>query len=138
MKTVGTDGRTYIINPSRDSKEIDDNCRSKLHLKARSVIKKCLPYNSCYEEVLLLGCRGPGGPLTADFLIPEIPMIIEVHGEQHYKFSEFFHKTKKDFKEHILRDEIKKDWAELNNIIFVELPFDKQKEWKKIINGHIN
>lgn len=138
MKTIGTDGKNYIINPSRDSKEIDDENRSALHIRARSIIKKCMPYNKCYEEVILTGCIGPGGSLTADFFIPDIPMLIEVHGQQHYKFSKFFHGSEKEFQNSLLRDKIKQDWAHQNDIVYITLPYNKEKEWIKIINDNLS
>lgn len=137
MKTIGTNGRIHIINPERESREIDDENISELHKKARALLKECLPYSKIYEEVTLLGCRGPGGDLRADFLIPEHPIIVEVHGEQHYKFSKFYHKTKEEFDLYLQKDKIKKEWAELNSIIYIELPYYSLKEWKKIINGHL-
>lgn len=137
MKTIGTDGKEYIINPTRESRDTDELKVSKLHKHAREIIKKCLPYSNAYEEVTLLGCRGLGGNLVADFFLPSIPMIIEVHGEQHYKFSKFFHGSESEFKKYVINDEIKKDWAELNNIVYIELPFNKIKEWKSIINEHL-
>ncbi|NCV19550.1 MAG: hypothetical protein EBW42_12500 [Rhodobacterales bacterium] len=37
--------------------------------------------------------------------------IIEVHGEQHYEFSAFFHGTKLNFIKHKKRDKDKKQWC---------------------------
>jgi hypothetical protein len=74
-----------------------------------------------------------GTGLIADFFIPDLSILIEVHGEQHYKFVKRFHKTKAGFKKSQLRDQKKKDWCELNDIIFIELPFDKVDDWPNII-----
>ena len=42
-------------------------------------------------------------------------MAIEVHGQQHYEYSPFFHKTKAGFYQSLKRDEIKTEWCKLNN-----------------------
>lgn len=138
MKTIGTDGKNYILNPPKNSKEIEDTNRSLLHLEARDVVKKCFPNAVVYEEVILTGCRGNGGTLTADFFIPDMQILIEVHGAQHYKFVKYFHNSPEEFENSKRNDIIKKLWAENNDIIYIELPYDQIKNWGKIINGHIS
>lgn len=54
-------------------------------------------------------------------------VIIEVHGGQHYKFVPFFNDLYS--KE---RDSIKKEYCQNNNIIFMELSYDKIESFKKI------
>lgn len=136
MKTIGTDGRTYILNPSKSTHDVDDTNRSKLHLKAREVIKGCFPYSYVYEEVTLTGCRGNGGyTLIADFYLPDVNIIIEVHGEQHYKINSYFFKSESKFKKAISNDEIKKSWAEDNEITFIVLPYNEVENWKKILES---
>jgi hypothetical protein len=137
MKAIGTDGREYIINLPKCSKEVEDLNRSSLHLEARVLLKKKFPYSTIYEEILLKGCKGIGATLTADFFIPDFPILVEVHGAQHYKFNKFFHGTEASFKTSQSNDLIKKTWAENNGIIYIELPYNEVKNWGKIIDGHI-
>lgn len=137
MKTIGTDGKEHLINPKINSRDCDELFRSNLHKKARLIIQKCLPYCTIYEEVTLTGCKGTSGYLVADFMVPSIPMIIEVHGEQHYKYSKFFHKSEEQYKEYLQNDSIKKEWAISNNIIYIELPFNLESKWTKIIYEHL-
>lgn len=132
MKTVGLDGKEYIIHPSKDNKDYEDN-KSKLHLEARDVIHRCFPLATVYEEVMLLGCKGYGGNLIADFLIPELKILIEVHGEQHYKFIAHFHQSEQGFAVYKNNDRLKEEWANLNSIIYIELPYNKVKAWEEII-----
>ena len=136
MKAIGFDGRTYIINPKKHSRENENP--SGLHKKARELLKKCFPYSTIYEEVSLIGCKGISGNLVADFLLCDIPLIAEVHGRQHYEFTKYFHKNEEEFKASLQKDILKREWAELNSIVFIELPYNKIREWKKIIDGHIN
>lgn len=93
-------------------------------------MSKTFPYSSVYEEVTLLGTG-----LIADFFIPDVRVIVEVHGEQHYKFVKRFHKTQAGFAASKKRDRIKQEWCDLNDIIYVELPFDRKNEWASILNN---
>ncbi|HEY9703091.1 MAG TPA: hypothetical protein V6C58_11630, partial [Allocoleopsis sp.] len=83
MKAIGTDGKIYQINLSKNERETDDENRSSLHLRARKILKSKFPYAQIYEEVTLTGCRGVGATLVADFLIPSMNILVEVHGAQH-------------------------------------------------------
>jgi hypothetical protein len=130
------DGRSHIINFENDTKECSN--QSTLHLKAREIIKKCLPFCTVYEEVMLNGCTKNKSTLVADFFIPQLLILIEVHGQQHYKFTPYFHKTEAEFKLYVENDVVKKEWCTLNNISYIELPYNRIKEWKEIINGQLN
>ena len=136
MKVIGFDKRSYNINFSKAShKSFRDN-KSAYHTRARELISKIFPFEIVYEETTLPGSRTRGtGLLYADFIIPKLHIMIEVHGEQHYKFSKFFHKTKKGFQEHKRRDLKKIEWCELNEITMIVLPFDKEEEWPKILKS---
>jgi hypothetical protein len=39
------------------------------------------------------------------------------------------------FVKHQKRDREKKEWCELNNIEYIELPFDKENDWKEILKS---
>jgi hypothetical protein len=137
MKTTGTDGRTHIIDPSKNVNHYYESS-SELHIKARKIIEKCLPYSTVYEEVTLFGCIGVGGsPLRADFLIPDIGIIIEVHGQQHYKYVKHFHSSETGFEIYKKNDEIKLNWAKMNRISYIALPYNEIKKWENLINDRI-
>lgn len=109
--------------------------KSSLHLKARELIKQCFPTLQILEEVPI--CVRKNKTLYLDFYLPLPKKCIEVHGEQHYKFNRFFHHTTLGFIRHKKRDQAKKDWCELNNIDYIELPFDQIDTWSQIlINEH--
>lgn len=126
MKFLDFSGRPHIFNFNKICREASNP--SSLHLSARELIIKRFPYSSIYEEVSLLGVG-----LVADFFIPDLKVLIEVHGEQHYKFVKRFHKTNGGFNASKKRDKMKQEWCELNDIIYVELPFDQKDEWAKIL-----
>lgn len=135
MKTIGTDGKTYQINLSKNERETEDENRSSLHLRARKILKSKFPYVQIYEEVTLTGCRGVGATLVADFLIPSMNILVEVHGAQHYEFTKFYHKTEANFDIHKKNDAIKEEWAKNNNIKYIVLPYNETKRWGAIIDG---
>ncbi len=126
MKFLDLSGRPHIFNFSKLCRDVDSP--SGLHLSARVLIKKRFPFSSIYEEVTL-----PGLGLVADFFIPDIKVMVEVHGEQHYKFVKRFHKSQAGFIASKKRDRLKQEWCEINDVVYVELPFDQKSEWAKIL-----
>ena len=127
MKVLGLDGKQYSWNLAQYTS--NNRNVSQLHSKARALLQEMYPMDAILEELLL-----PGTRLFADFYIHRLKMIVEVHGEQHYKYNAHFFSSKRDFLEAKKRDQDKKNWAELNGITLVELPFNEQKNWETIIN----
>ena len=71
-----------------------------------------------------------------DFYINQIKLAIEVHGQQHYKFNTMFHASAQDFLNQRKKDSDKKEWCEINNITYIELPYNKKvEEWIEIIQS---
>lgn len=127
MKVLGLDGKQHSWNLAQYTS--NNRNVSQLHSKARALLQQMYPMDAILEEVLL-----PGTRLFADFYIHRLKMMVEVHGEQHYKYNTHFFSSKRDFLEAKKRDQDKKNWAELNGITLVELPFNEQKNWETIIN----
>ena len=130
MKLTGLDGREYVYNFKKICKECTNP--SSLHLSARKLISKKFALCSVYEEVKLLGSR-----LIADFFIPDMKVIIEVHGEQHYRYIKHFHKSEAAFNSSKIRDLQKKEWCDVNDFSFIELPYNEHDSWGKIIEEHL-
>lgn len=130
MKYLDLNGKQHIYNFKKICREAKSP--STLHVKARELLKKKLPSSSIYEEVSLLGLN-----LVADFFIPDLGIMVEVHGEQHYKFIKRFHKTQAGFRASRMRDAMKQEWCDLNQITYIELPFDQVENWASIIDGFI-
>ena len=130
MIVIGLDGKEYKWNPKSKPKAN----ASKLHILARNLLKEIFPFSNVYEEVELSGTRITKN-LVADFYLPTQQLIIEVQGQQHYKYG-FFHGTKIEFFRAKQRDLNKKLWCEINKIGFVELPYSETiDEWRKRIKG---
>lgn len=109
------------------------NKKSSLHLQARNLIHKCFPTFQVLEEVPIPVRKTE--TLYMDFYLPLNKTCIEVHGEQHYKFNKFFHNSILGFIKHKKRDESKKEWCNLNNIKYIELPFDEIDTWENKIKS---
>jgi hypothetical protein len=111
MKVVGLDGRTYIWKLTRKTPTDDDDLqRSELHLRTRAFLHTLYPLERILEEVYLPG----SGDLTVD-----------------YKFVPFFHETQLGFIQACKRDKDKRHWAELNNLTYVELPYNESTaDWR--------
>lgn len=65
---------------------------------------------------------------------------IEVHGEQHYKYIKYFHKTISKFENQKERDSLKRSFAKKNGI-YIEVDLRKTKTFKEaieFIKGKIN
>jgi hypothetical protein len=133
MKVFGFNGREYNL----DLKKYIRNHRSKrsqYHVLARGVINEVFNGYNILEEVKLPGSRDPAkkSVLYLDFFIPNIRMAVEVHGEQHYKYVPFFHKSKAGFLQAQTRDRIKVEWCELNSIELIVLKYDStEKYWRE-------
>ncbi len=133
MKVVGFNGREYNL----DLKKYIRNHRSKrsrYHVLAREIISEVFNGYNILEEVKLPGSRDPAkkSVLYLDFFIPNIKIGVEVHGEQHYKYVPFFHKSKAGFLQAQTRDRIKVEWCELNSIELIVLKYDStEKYWRE-------
>jgi len=127
MKVTGLDNKVYHWSwvdcvPSED----DERPRSSFHLRARRLLHNTFPCDRILEEVFLPGSGG----LYADFYVPAYSLLIEVHGQQHYEFTNFFHNHITKFYSAKKRDKAKKQWAEKNNIEYIEFPeYEDDNEW---------
>jgi len=105
--------------------------KSSYHLNARKLLKTEFPTMQILEEVAIPVRRSE--ILFLDFYIPLIRTCIEVHGEQHYSFVAHYHTNKLAFLKAQKRDKDKKEWCEINGIKYIELPYNLEKEWIRLI-----
>jgi len=130
-------------------KDLDGNCsiwhltgnivkgsvvnKSSYHLKARQLIKTIYPTMQILEEVPIYTRKSE--VLYLDFYIPLIKKCIEVHGEQHYKFTPHYHSNKLAFLKGQKRDKDKEQWCDINGIKYVALAFNEElTQWENRIN----
>lgn len=106
--------------------------QSSLHKSAFALLKDIYPTIPILQEVTIPLRRSE--VLFLDFYIPLLKKVIEVHGEQHYKFVAHYHSNALGFIRHKKRDSDKKEWCELNGLEYIELPFNENLEqWKNRI-----
>lgn len=130
MKIVGLNAKEHKWNP----KSTKSN-PSKYHKLAKNLLAKLYPFDNILEEVTLPGTKTlTHGLLYADFFITGVKLIVEVQGEQHYKFNNFFYKNKLDYFKAIKRDKDKQEWCQLNQIRLIHFPFmESLDEWTRRI-----
>jgi hypothetical protein len=79
------------------------------------------------EEVWLPG----SGNLRADFYVPHVRMMVEVHGEQHLRYIPYFHGSLAGYLKAKRRDRDKSEWCQINNIrLLVLLDTETDHEWR--------
>ncbi len=139
MKVRGINGKEYVWSLTKYDIFYDDTRkRSKYHIRARNLLKEIYNSYRILEEVKLPGSTSlhRKSVLYLDFYIPSIKIGIEVHGQQHYEYCEFFHKSLGDFLKSKARDEDKIEWCELNGIQLITLKYsESDDEWRKQIKG---
>lgn len=133
MLVKGLDDKEYKLNLTKYHNKQRKNS-SALHKRAREIIKEAFPSITILEEVRLPGTKEVGRAsskeLYADFFIPSLRIIVEVHGEQHYHFNNHYHRNQLEFLVGQKRDRQKQYWCEINNITYIELPYNEsEREW---------
>jgi hypothetical protein len=125
MKVVWNN-KTYQLKLTKKNKPGKN--KSGLHLNIREYLKSNYPHHIIYEEVRL-----PGVKLSVDFFMPELSVMIEAQGKQHYEYVKHFHQNRLGWLSSRQRDLQKKKWCELNQIRLIEVKYDR---WEKdIIDG---
>ena len=130
MKVIGLDAREYTWNPKTGGGK-----RSKLHQKAKTVLDSCFPHDRILEEVTLPGTKTVRSKcLRADFYIPNRNLIVEVHGEEQFRFNAYHFDSKLAFFKAQARDRSKAEWCKLNEIRLIQLNYNEtEEEWKSKI-----
>ena len=115
-----SEGTTVRFNEQRP--------RSQLHKKARLLLRDIYPTLQICEEVLVPLRRDK--KIFLDFYINTIKTVVEVHGAQHYKFNSLYHSCAQDFLNQQKRDMDLRDWCYLNNLNYIEFPFNEdEQQW---------
>ena len=127
MQVSDLDGNIYKWKTSA-SLAMTNNSRprSQLHLTARSLLKNCYPTVLLCEEVPVRLRQTK--KVFVDFYINTIKTVIEVHGAQHYSFNSLYHTCAQDFISQKQRDRELEEWCVLNGLIYIELPFNENKD----------
>jgi hypothetical protein len=115
MKVKGFNGKTYFWK----CKGIDwqGKSRSKLQEKCKAIIALYWGGDMVGEEQCV-----PSSKMAFDFVNFNKKLIVEVNGDQHYKYNKFFHnKNVFNFVASKARDDKKKRFAEENGFTLIEV-----------------
>lgn len=100
-----------------------------------------LGYNLNHETLCSIKLKNPrtNQPLKFDNEVVELNLLIEVHGEQHYKFVPNWHKNIEGFEDLKWRDNFKKESALEMGYNYLEIPFweEKNDNYKLLIDEKI-
>jgi len=132
MSVIDFDGNKSPWPPQGHEVDFNDQRpRSSLHLRCRELLRQMYPTQPILEEVPI-----PRLGLVCDFYLPFRKVVIECHGEQHYKFTPHFHGSRYDFAQAKKRDKTKREWCRINNFRVATLPFSEtDDEWRERIEN---
>ena len=115
MKLLMLDGRTINVNVDQSRFPLrGEKSRSKLQNDVGIALFNRFSFHTILEEFPVAGTQ-----LSIDFFIPGVMIAIEADGEQHRKFSKFFHGTIQNFKKQQERDARKQKWCDMNDITLI-------------------
>jgi len=95
---------------------------SKLADKIYDLLKELFPHNIIMKEYYV---NYEGTRLFFDFYLKDLDIVFECQGRQHAKFVKHFHQDRDGFFELLKRDNLKKEYAEINKIPFVIIEYNK-------------
>lgn len=95
---------------------------SKLADKTYDLLKELFPHNVIIKEYYV---NYKGTRLFFDFYIKDLDIVFECQGSQHAKFVKHFHQNRDGFFELLKRDNLKKEYAEINKIPFVIIEYNE-------------
>ena len=108
---------------------------SDFEITIKRQLKELFPHAALKEQYHV---KKKNIDLYFDFYLPHINLLVECQGEQHYRFVAHFHADEKAFKSYQKRDGLKKEWAEENEKILLEIRYDDIPSSKTNLFWRIN
>lgn len=106
-----------VSNPRRYLIDWDASARSKFQTQVKNFLRPYWENDYVFEEFKMAGSS-----LTFDLYNHHKKVVIEVQGEQHFKYNAFFHGNKRGkFLSQLKRDDKKFRFCELNGLTLVEI-----------------
>jgi hypothetical protein len=96
---------------------------SKLELQTKFLLETIFKVPFYKIRPQFLRNEVTGYNLELDLYNDDLKLAIEVQGDQHYKFTPFFHKNKDAFTMQRYRDEMKKQKCMKEGITLIEIPY---------------
>lgn len=120
----------YFNNPN-----LFDTSRSSMEILIEKLLSEIVGRENFYREYTWEWLLSEtGNHLYVDFYIPNINIVIEYDGQQHYEFSKFFYKTEEQFKRRQELDKLKEKLILEHDIKLVRIPY-YQKIDKQLIEN---
>ena len=117
MRLYNIHGRLVKKNVSKYLINWDKPCRSKFQFSVKQFLKAYWRYQICYEEFPVYGTR-----MKVDIINATKKIAVEVNGDQHSKFTPFFHgNSRTKYLESIKRDWKKTEWLDKNDFKLIEI-----------------
>jgi hypothetical protein len=109
-----------IKNPNKYLIKWDKPSRSKIQYKVKSFLKEYWSSKIVFEEFPMAGTR-----LSFDIFNASENIMVEVQGEQHTKYTPFFHGNQKmNYIDQLRRDKQKLDFCRINKIKLIEVYYN--------------
>lgn len=71
--------------------------------------------------------------LFYDFFVEKLNLVIEFHGEQHYKFNKHWHNDESGFLESLKKDKVKDEFLRNNGVSLLVIPYTEMDNLEKLI-----
>lgn len=96
---------------------------SKLELQSKFILEEVFqrPFYKIRPDFLKNDVTGFN--LEIDLYNDDLKLAVEVQGDQHYKFTPYFHRNKEHFLNQRYRDEMKKVKCKAEGITLIEVPY---------------
>ncbi len=111
-----------IKNPKKYLIDWEAKSKSKIQYKTKKFLKKFWSDSVVFEEFPVVGTR-----LSIDFFNASKKIAIEVQGQQHVRYTPFFHGNhKSNYIDQLKRDKEKLDFCKINDIKLVEVYYNDE------------
>jgi hypothetical protein len=128
----GTFNRSRILSPNvSNASNVSNNFEmmphtpkdSRLELQTKMHLETIFgrPFYKIRPDFLKNDVTGYN--LEIDLYNDELKLAVEVQGDQHYKFTPFFHRNKEHFLNQRYRDEMKKVKCKDHGLTLIEIPY---------------
>jgi very-short-patch-repair endonuclease len=132
---IGCPKHGYVPVHPRTILNIGEGCPICSESKGEKVIRNWLEkYKINYNRQQRFADLGR---YSYDFYIPNLNLLIEYNGEQHYKEKPYFHRKPDSFECQLKRDELKKDYAEKNGYKLLVIPYTDFNNIESILEKNI-
>jgi hypothetical protein len=111
-----------IKNPNKYLIKWNKPSRSKIQYKVKAFLKEYWCSKIVFEEFPMAGTR-----LSFDIFNASEKIMVEVQGEQHTKYTPFFHgNLKMNYIDQLRRDKQKLDFCRINEIRLIEVYYNDE------------